>query len=84
MLLRRLNAAEMYVDVRKPAGGVSTQWIAESGVLDLFLMVGPEPAALSAQYAAITGGSAMPQLFSLGCASPLWGIRSQSRLSLSA
>lgn len=58
----------MYVDVSKPAGGVSTQWIAESGVLDLFLMVGPTPGAVAAQYAAITGGTAMPQLFSLGYA----------------
>lgn len=30
----------MYVDVSKPAAGASTQWIAESGVLDLFLLVG--------------------------------------------
>lgn len=64
----RLNAAEMYVDVSKPASGVATQWIAESGVVDLFLLVGPRPADVSAQYATVTGGSAMPQLFALGCA----------------
>lgn len=70
ILVARLNAAEMYVDVSKPAGGASSQWIAEAGVLDLFLMVGPEPSAVARQYAAITGGSAMPQLFSLGCDHP--------------
>lgn len=68
MCLGRLNAAEMFVDVSKPAGGVSTQWIAESGVVDLFLLVGPRPADVSAQYASVTGTSAMPQMFSLGCA----------------
>lgn len=112
----------MYVDVSKPAAGASTQWIAESGVLDLFLLVGfhcvscfllvtpscklaapftdeacttndmccmrgadelrhlllrsqsvcgvmkvgPRPADVSAQYSAVTGTTAMPQLFSLG------------------
>lgn len=61
-----LNAAEMYVDVSKPATGVSSQWIAEAGVLDLFLLVGPQPSDVARQYAAITGGSAMPQLFALG------------------
>eukprot|EP00208_Stichococcus_sp_RCC1054_P007303 CAMPEP_0206145352 /NCGR_PEP_ID=MMETSP1473-20131121/27104_1 /ASSEMBLY_ACC=CAM_ASM_001109 /TAXON_ID=1461547 /ORGANISM="Stichococcus sp, Strain RCC1054" /LENGTH=887 /DNA_ID=CAMNT_0053541521 /DNA_START=68 /DNA_END=2731 /DNA_ORIENTATION=- len=73
-----LNAAEMYVDVSKPAGGVSTQWIAESGVLDLFLMVGPTPGAVAAQYAAITGGTAMPQLFSLGYHQCRWNYNDEA------
>lgn len=55
------------MDVSKPASGTATQWIAESGVVDLFLLVGPQPADVSAQYAAVTGGSAMPQMFALGC-----------------
>ena len=64
----RLNAAEMYVDISKPATGAATQWIAESGVVDLFLLTGPRPSDVSAQYASVTGGSAMPQMFALGCA----------------
>ena len=55
------------MDVSKPSSGVATQWIAESGVLDLFLLLGPRPADVSAQYAGLTGSTAMPQLFSLGC-----------------
>lgn len=35
----RLNAAEMFVDVSKMHDGTATQWIAESGVVDLFLFV---------------------------------------------
>ncbi len=40
----RLNAAEMYVDVGKTEDGTFTNWVAESGVLDLFLLLGPTPA----------------------------------------
>lgn len=62
-----LNAAEMYVDVQRGAGGsTETQWWAESGVVDLFLLLGPKPADVAAQYAALTGTSAMPQMFSTG------------------
>ena len=42
--LRRLNAAEMYVDIGSTAEGMSTNWVAESGVLDLFFLLGPKPA----------------------------------------
>ena len=64
MPVRRLNAAEMLVDVAKPEGGVSTRWIAESGALDLFLLLGPNPSDVTAQYAQISGTTAMPQV---GC-----------------
>ena len=60
--LRRLNAAEMLVDVAQPSGGASTRWIADSGVLDLFLLLGPKPADVMAQYARLTGPTAMPQV----------------------
>jgi alpha-glucosidase (family GH31 glycosyl hydrolase) len=61
-----LNAAEMFVDVERPKSGVTTQWVAEAGVLDLFLLPGPSPADVAAQYAALAGPTAMPQLFALG------------------
>lgn len=43
----RLNAAEMFVDVSKEGEGTSTNWVAESGVLDLFLLLGPTPRQVS-------------------------------------
>ena len=73
VLLPRLNAAEMLVDVAKPDGGVSTRWMADSGALDLFLLLGPKPADVMAQYAQISGTTAMPQV---SCPS----IRASSRL----
>jgi len=39
----RLNAAEMLVDVEKTKEGTDTQWLAESGVVDLFILLGPSP-----------------------------------------
>ncbi len=38
-----MNAAEMYIDVAKTDTETSTNWVAESGVLDLFLLLGPTP-----------------------------------------
>ena len=52
----------MLVDVAKPDGGVSTRWIADSGVLDLFLLLGPAPADVMTQYAQISGTTALPQV----------------------
>ena len=39
----RLNSAEMFVDVTKDSSSASTNWVAESGVLDLFFLLGPTP-----------------------------------------
>ena len=42
-LVCRLNAAEMFIDVGKTDRQTATNWVAESGVLDLFLLLGPSP-----------------------------------------
>ena len=47
LCIRRLTAAEMFVDVGQSDGGTITNWVAESGVLDLFFMLGPKPAQAS-------------------------------------
>ena len=41
--LCRLNAAEMLIDVERTQQGTETQWLAESGVVDLFVLLGPTP-----------------------------------------
>jgi alpha 1,3-glucosidase len=79
-----LNAAEMYVDVakgKKGQPGVKTQWMSESGVLDLFLMMGPTPKDVSTQYSMITGGTALPQMFSLGYHQCRWNYKDQADVS---
>ena len=72
----RLNAAEQYVDLETLSGnsGTAAQWLAESGVVDLFVLAsaasagnGHNPMAAVVQgYARLTGTTALPQLFSLG------------------
>ena len=68
----------MYVDVEHASGGVKTQWLAESGVLDLFLLLGPTPAQVSRQYARLTGTTAMPQHFTLGYHQCRWNYRDEA------
>eukprot|EP00238_Polyblepharides_amylifera_P013121 CAMPEP_0196574498 /NCGR_PEP_ID=MMETSP1081-20130531/4193_1 /TAXON_ID=36882 /ORGANISM="Pyramimonas amylifera, Strain CCMP720" /LENGTH=898 /DNA_ID=CAMNT_0041892527 /DNA_START=50 /DNA_END=2743 /DNA_ORIENTATION=+ len=74
-----LNAAEMYVDVQQAEGSSpSTTWMAESGVLDLFIMTGPSPAAVVQQYSALTGPTSLPPLFSLGYHQCRWNYRDEA------
>ena len=74
-----LNAAETWIDITKgknsknplSLGGKSktsthTHWISESGLLDVFVFLGPTPKDLTAKYGELTGTTAMPQEFSLG------------------
>ncbi|EJT96934.1 alpha-glucosidase [Dacryopinax primogenitus] len=64
-----LTGAETWIDVARPqvgGRGMSTHWVSESGILDLFLLPGPGPHQLFRQYTALTGPSALPQLFALG------------------
>eukprot|EP00741_Cyanophora_paradoxa_P006746 tig00001038_g6525.t1 len=74
-----LNAGEMFVDVlqqpaekcllgalfcRGQAGpGPESHWMAESGAMDLFFMMGPSFGDVQRQYTAVTGRPAMPQYF---------------------
>ena len=44
----------------------SAYWMSESGVVDVFLLPGPSPAKIFAQYAALTGTTPLPPRFSLG------------------
>ncbi|KAK0728360.1 glycoside hydrolase family 31 protein [Lasiosphaeria miniovina] len=74
-----LNAAETWIDIikakdwRNPLslGGSSktsthTHWFSESGLLDVFVFLGPTPQDLTKKYGELTGYTAMPQEFALG------------------
>lgn len=66
------------MDVERASSGTRTQWVAESGVLDLFLLLGPTPAEVSRQYARLTGTTAMPQAFALGYHQCRWNYRDEA------
>ncbi|KAJ6438266.1 alpha glucosidase II [Purpureocillium lavendulum] len=74
-----LNAAETWVDITKgkhssnplhlgsgAKTNTHTHWISESGLLDVFVFLGPTPRDLTQKYGELTGYTAMPQEFSIG------------------
>ncbi|KAF2826977.1 hypothetical protein CC86DRAFT_350180 [Ophiobolus disseminans] len=73
-----LNAAETWIDVTKKKNTVNplslglksstdtqTHWMSESGLLDVFVFLGPTPQDLTRQYGELTGFTAMPQSFAI-------------------
>ncbi len=76
------NPTETFIDISRSAapGGflssltassappisTSAYWMSESGVVDVFLLPGPSPQRIFAQYAALTGTTPLPPRFALG------------------
>ncbi|KIV86341.1 hypothetical protein PV11_01956 [Exophiala sideris] len=75
-----LNAAETWVDIVKSThdanpltlgltGGIvdtHTHWMSESGLLDVFVMLGQSPKELAKSYGELTGYTQLPAAFSIG------------------
>ncbi|GBG76832.1 hypothetical protein CBR_g23048 [Chara braunii] len=83
-----LNAAEMFVDVTKVRGDFSSQtiaqrprvvthWISETGILDLFLFVGPRPKDVVRQYTGVTGRTPLPPMFAIAYHQSRWNYRDE-------
>ncbi|KAL9093699.1 MAG: hypothetical protein Q9159_000228 [Coniocarpon cinnabarinum] len=69
-----LNAAETWVDIRKEssknplskqAASTKSHWFFESGLMDIFVFLGPTPQEMSQQYAELTGYTQLPQEFAI-------------------
>ncbi|KAK0994552.1 glucosidase II [Friedmanniomyces endolithicus] len=73
-----LNAAETWVDITRSSssanplsfgiGGTTTtntHWISESGLLDVFVMLGPKPQDVIGAYSELTGYTQLPQQFAI-------------------
>lgn len=59
--------SETWIDVGHPSErATQTHWISESGILDLFILPGPTPADVFAQYARLTGTAPLPADWSIG------------------
>lgn len=52
-----------------------SRWLFESGELDMFLLPGPNPAAVYKQYSALVGTQQLPPMFSLGYHQCRWNYR---------
>ena len=49
----------MFVDISKSDQGTATNWVAESGVLDLFFLLGPKPHQVAIPVCSCNGGMCM-------------------------
>uniref|UniRef100_A0A674MHA5 Neutral alpha-glucosidase AB n=1 Tax=Takifugu rubripes TaxID=31033 RepID=A0A674MHA5_TAKRU len=85
-----LNAAETWVDISSNTAGkvhyvqgsnekpqTDVRWISESGIIDAFILLGPTPKDLFAQYASLTGTQSFPPIFSLGYHQCRWNYNDQ-------
>jgi alpha 1,3-glucosidase len=72
------NPTETFVDVEEAAGSSKTHFMSESGIVDLFLLPGPDPAAMYEQYGRITGRMSLPPIFALGYHQCRWNYRDEA------
>ncbi|KAM5225478.1 neutral alpha-glucosidase AB isoform 2-T2 [Hipposideros larvatus] len=54
------------------------RWMSESGIIDVFLLLGPSISDVFRQYASLTGTQALPPLFSLGYHQSRWNYRDEA------
>lgn len=66
-----------YVHGGGEAPQTDVRWMSESGIIDAFLLLGPTPADVMAQYWALTGTQAMPPLFALGYHQSRWNYQDE-------
>uniref|UniRef100_A0A671RCX5 Neutral alpha-glucosidase AB-like n=1 Tax=Sinocyclocheilus anshuiensis TaxID=1608454 RepID=A0A671RCX5_9TELE len=88
-----LNAAETWVDissnttvfgkildfvqVSNEVPQTDVRWISESGLIDVFIMLGPKPADVFTQYASLTGTQSFPPLSALAYHQCRWNYNDQ-------
>ena len=56
----------------------TTHWMAESGILDLFVFLGPSPLQVMDQYTSLTGRAPLPQLFATAYHQCRWNYLNQA------
>lgn len=71
------NPTETFVDVAETETNSKLHWISESGVMDMFLLPGPDPSHLYRQYALLTGTTPLPPMFSLGYHQCRWNYKDE-------
>jgi alpha 1,3-glucosidase len=75
------NAAETWIDIEKKDGNVLSHWFSESGIIDVFFLFGPTPQDFFRQYAALTGTTSIPPVFSLGYHQCKWNYKDQREVA---
>lgn len=55
-----LNSLMSFFKGTEEVPQVDTHWISESGIIDVFVMLGPKPHDVFREYASFTGTTALP------------------------
>uniref|UniRef100_A0A8C5MH12 Glucosidase alpha, neutral C n=1 Tax=Leptobrachium leishanense TaxID=445787 RepID=A0A8C5MH12_9ANUR len=63
---------------KKAVPQVDLRWMSESGIVDVFLLLGPSPQDVFNQYAQLTGTQAFPPRFSLGYHQCRWNYEDEA------
>lgn len=58
----------------------TTRWMSETGNIDIFFFLGPEPDDVFRQYSSLTGTTTIPPMFSLGYHQSRWNYFSQTEV----
>uniref|UniRef100_A0A665XEC8 Glucosidase, alpha; neutral AB n=1 Tax=Echeneis naucrates TaxID=173247 RepID=A0A665XEC8_ECHNA len=66
-----------YVQGSSETPQTDVRWISESGIIDVFIMLGPKPKDVFSQYASLTGTQSFPPLTSLGYHQCRWNYNDQ-------
>ena len=75
-----LNPSETYVSLSRrheAVANVGSTWVSETGIMDMYMFVGPTPFDVLSQYHAATGLPALPPAFALGFHQSKWGYESE-------
>jgi len=75
--LRSLLGAQQEEEVVQ----TDTHWMAESGIIDMFVFMGPTPKDVMRQYSSLTGTTPLPPLFSLAYHQCRWNYNDQEDVS---
>ncbi|KAK9458254.1 glycosyl hydrolases family 31-domain-containing protein [Dipodascopsis uninucleata] len=80
------NGAETWIDIIKSKPNplsfgsrksTQTHWMSESGIIDIYIMLGPDATAVYQQYGALTGYTQLPPIYSLGYHQCRWNYNSE-------
>lgn len=74
------NAAETWVDIISKddnLGDVNAHFMSESGVIDIFFLLGDKPLDVFSEYTKLTGTAPLPQMFTLGYHQSRWNYNDQ-------
>lgn len=67
-----LNSLMSFFKGSEDTPQIDTHWVSESGIIDVFVMLGPRPHDVFKQYAALTGTTYLPPLFAIAYHQSRW------------